>query len=92
MIDYVLDAADIPSLDRTIVVLSPALANNETLAAHLNDRLGDRHSVADQQERANQQSDCPVHHPSFHHPNATHSPSDVSVQTPVPLLHWRASH
>jgi bifunctional UDP-N-acetylglucosamine pyrophosphorylase/glucosamine-1-phosphate N-acetyltransferase len=50
MIDYVLDAADIPSLDQTIVVLSPALASSETLATHLNDRLGDRLSIAEQRE------------------------------------------
>jgi bifunctional UDP-N-acetylglucosamine pyrophosphorylase/glucosamine-1-phosphate N-acetyltransferase len=50
MIDYVLDAADIPSLDRTVVVLSPALANNEALTMHLGERLGTRHSIAEQHE------------------------------------------
>jgi bifunctional UDP-N-acetylglucosamine pyrophosphorylase / glucosamine-1-phosphate N-acetyltransferase len=48
MIDYVLDATGIPSLDQTIIVLSPVLAENETLRAHLGRRLGDRLSIAEQ--------------------------------------------
>jgi bifunctional UDP-N-acetylglucosamine pyrophosphorylase/glucosamine-1-phosphate N-acetyltransferase len=50
MIDYVLDAADIPSLDQTVVVLSRVLAHNETLTAHLGDRLGARLAIAEQHE------------------------------------------
>ena len=50
MIDYAIDAAAIPALDQTIIVLSPALNASDTLLAHLQDRLGDRLGVAIQHD------------------------------------------
>jgi bifunctional UDP-N-acetylglucosamine pyrophosphorylase/glucosamine-1-phosphate N-acetyltransferase len=51
MIDYVIDAAEIPQVEKIVVVLSPDLNANDELLAHLQRRLGGRLGVAMQQEQ-----------------------------------------
>jgi bifunctional UDP-N-acetylglucosamine pyrophosphorylase / glucosamine-1-phosphate N-acetyltransferase len=50
MIDYVLDAAEIPALARTVTVLSPTLNDNPEMVAHLRQRVGDKLGIAIQYE------------------------------------------
>ena len=50
MIDYVLDAAEIPAVAQVLVVLNPALGANETLVTHLRDRIGERLRIVIQRD------------------------------------------
>jgi bifunctional UDP-N-acetylglucosamine pyrophosphorylase / glucosamine-1-phosphate N-acetyltransferase len=50
MIDYVLDAAEIPSLVQTVMVLSPALKRNADMVDHLAQRVGNTLGLAIQNE------------------------------------------
>jgi bifunctional UDP-N-acetylglucosamine pyrophosphorylase/glucosamine-1-phosphate N-acetyltransferase len=51
MIDFVIDAADIPGVAQVVVVLSPDLSANDDLLGHLQQRLGDRLGIAIQDQQ-----------------------------------------